>query len=158
VARRRHAAEAEVGGVGQHGGEQRALVLAALAGPQVGEGRGEAGRAGDVVQHLGDPRRRHQRSIAPARDSASGRGRSPHLGDVQAAVAQFHTLEPAARSRRAKRLSLPVRVRRPTRRQPLVAVAGRPSSAAAGRHRLGGQQVAVEAAVAGGPLHPRRRR
>ena len=59
VAGRRHAPQAQVGRVGQHRGEQRVLVLAALAGAQVGEGLREAGRPVDLVQQLGDAHARH---------------------------------------------------------------------------------------------------
>jgi hypothetical protein len=54
LARRRHAGQPEVGGVGQDGGEQRIFVVAAFTGAQVGECGREAGRSADLVQQL-DP-------------------------------------------------------------------------------------------------------
>ena len=73
VAGRGHAAQAEVGGVGEDGGEQGVHVVAALAGAQVGEGGREARHPVHLVQQLGDarqaaswPRSRPQRREFPA--------------------------------------------------------------------------------------------
>ena len=153
LARGRHPAEAEVGGVGQDGGEQRVLVLAPLAGAQVGEGRREARHPADLVQHLGDARGGQHR-VEPVREGA-GLGRRGGLdrGDAQAPVPQLDTLQLAAPE--PEREALQPSVDLPAASgEPLVGRPGQPELRHGRRHGGGRQQVAVGAPVVGRALDP----
>jgi hypothetical protein len=93
LARRRHAGQPEVGGVGQDGGEQRIFVAAAFAGAQVGECGREAGRSADLVQQLGDADTGQHRVESIGENIGFRRGDRLDWSDVQAPVAQLDPLE-----------------------------------------------------------------
>src|SRR5277367_3933739 len=61
----RHAGEAEIGGVGQHGGEDHALVVRRLIGPQMREAVAESSPNGHFVEKVGDadPRKKPVKPI-----------------------------------------------------------------------------------------------
>ena len=56
----RHARQAKVSGVGQHGGQDYATVPGRQAGPQMGERVGDPGPLGDLVEKVGDPHPRQE--------------------------------------------------------------------------------------------------
>jgi hypothetical protein len=93
LARRRHAGQPEVGGVGEDGGEQRIFVVAAFAGAQVGECGREAGRSADLVQQLGDADRGQHRVEPIGENIGFRRGGRLHWSDAQMPVAQLDPLE-----------------------------------------------------------------
>ena len=154
VAGRGHARQTEVGRIGQDGGEQRVLVVAALAGAQVGEGGGRSRSRGSTscsssVMRTGGS----IASIRSANASASG-GVAALTGVTCRRPSRSSTPSSSPRrSRRAKRFS-----RRsssaPRAASHSSAVAGRPSFGRDRRHRRRRQQVAVEAAIVGRSLDP----
>jgi hypothetical protein len=90
---RSHARQAQVGSVGQDGCEQGVLVLAALAGTQVGECGGETCGATDFMHHLGNAGARQHR-VDPVGQRVGLRRRGcHHRGDMQAPVTQFDPVE-----------------------------------------------------------------
>ncbi len=95
------------------------LVVAALAGAQVGEGGREARRAVHLVQQLGDARRRHHGLDPVGKGPSLRRGGRLDRGDVQAAVAQLDPLQLAPQQPAGEALQPPVELGRPVG-EPLV--------------------------------------
>ena len=86
----------EIGGVRQDRGEQRVLVVAALAGAQIGEGGREAGRPVHLVQQFGDAHARHHRVDRVGEGARLRRGDCLDRRDMQSAVTQLDPLQLAA--------------------------------------------------------------
>ena len=153
VARRGHAAKAEIGGVRQDRGQQGILVLAALAGAQVGEGRGEARCPIHLVQQFGNADARHQRLECVRESTGFRRGGCLDRRDLQAPVVEFDPLQLAAPQPPREAFQTPVELGG-LGGQPRI---GRRRQAELGdgsRHSGDGQEIAVEPAMVGRALDP----
>ena len=93
LAGRRHARQAEIGGVGENGGKQRVLVVAAFARAQVRKSVGEAGSAVHFVQQFGDTDRRQHAVDCGGEGFGFGRGCRLHRCDMQLAVTELDPVE-----------------------------------------------------------------
>ena len=96
MARGGHARQPEIGGVRQDRRQKRVLVFAALAGAEIGERRGESGRAADLVHDLGDAGRRQHGDNPRRLGVGFCRRRSLHRCNMQPTITQFDAFEFAA--------------------------------------------------------------
>ncbi len=149
----RHPCQAQIGAIGQDDGEQRVLVVAHLAGAQVGERRRKAGRAVDLVQQFGDAHARQQ-GVEPVGERVGlRRGDRLQRRDVQPVGAQLDPVELAAQQPLRKAFQPFIKVMPPCG-EPVLGRGGQLQLRRDRGHRRRGQEVRVEAAVAGRPLHP----
>ena len=148
-----HAGEAQVGGIGEDGGQQRILIRAGLAGPQIGEGGQEAGAARRLVQEFGHSDAGHQ-GVEPIRERVGlGRGDGSDRADVQTPVPQFHPVQSPPFETVRKASQPPIQLALP-HLEPGIG-RDRQVQAAGDRLRLlRRHHVAVEAAIAGRALDP----
>ena len=153
LAGRGHACQSEIGRIGQDGCEQRVLVVAGLAGAQVGECGGEAGSAADFMQQFGDPYARQHCVDAVGQCFGFRRRGRLHRGDMQAPVAQLDPFELTAPQPAGEAFQPPVEFGA-SRGQPFVRRCGQAQLGRDRRHRRGRQQVAVEPAIVGRSLDP----
>ena len=148
-----HARQPQIGAIGQDGGEKSVLVIAGLTGPDVGECGGKTCRTVDLMQQFGDPYARHHCVEPIGQRFRFGRGDGLQRRDVQPLVTHFDTFKLAPLQALREALQPPVEFAAACF-QPLVRRGGQVQLRCDRRHRRGGQQVAVESAVVGRPLHP----